>query len=71
MSSPFRSSTLLTLIISGNSESLTITSEKSQLAKTDLARMVYEAQGFSERDQEFRECAAALNELQKLVGLIL
>lgn len=36
-----------------------------QLAKTNLVQMVHEAQEFSQRDQEFREHAVALNELQK------
>ncbi|KAG9099106.1 ATPase with role in protein import into the ER [Ceratobasidium sp. UAMH 11750] len=52
---------------SGNSESIVITSEKNQLAKDDLTRMVHKARRFSEDDKESRVCSAALNELQQII----
>lgn len=50
-------------------ESITITSEKTQLSKTDIARMVYESHEFSQRDQESHRRSLALNKLQELVGV--
>lgn len=43
--------------------------EDTQIEQTDLARMVHEAQEFSQRDQEFHEHAAKLNELQQYVSI--
>ncbi|KAG8693204.1 ATPase with role in protein import into the ER [Ceratobasidium sp. 394] len=53
---------------SGNHESITITSERNQLAQTDLARMVQEAQRFAENDKGARLCSGAFNELQRTIA---
>ncbi|KAG9098839.1 ATPase with role in protein import into the ER [Ceratobasidium sp. UAMH 11750] len=53
---------------SGNQESITITSEKNQLAKSDLNRMVHEAQIFVQSDREARERLGALNKLQETLA---
>ncbi|QRV96142.1 heat shock protein HSP70 family protein [Ceratobasidium sp. AG-Ba] len=52
---------------SGNLESITITSERNQLAKTDLVRMVQEAQAYSLGDKEVHARATALNHLQQVI----
>ncbi|KAG8765810.1 ATPase with role in protein import into the ER [Ceratobasidium sp. 428] len=49
---------------SGNSEAITITREKYQLAKSDIDRMIHESEVFSQNDQEGRARSAALHELQ-------
>ncbi|KAG8714015.1 ATPase with role in protein import into the ER [Ceratobasidium sp. 394] len=53
---------------SGNSGSIVITSEKNQLARSDIHRMVHEAQAFAQNDQESRARSIALNELQELIA---
>ncbi|KAG8686824.1 ATPase with role in protein import into the ER [Ceratobasidium sp. 394] len=50
---------------SGNSESITLTSEKNQLARGDIDWMVSEAQRFTQEDRESQACSAALNKLQE------
>ncbi|KAG9097419.1 ATPase with role in protein import into the ER [Ceratobasidium sp. UAMH 11750] len=52
----------------GNSGSIVITSEKNQLARSDIHRMVHEAQAFAQNDQESRARSIALNELQELIA---
>ncbi|QRV99712.1 heat shock protein HSP70 family protein [Ceratobasidium sp. AG-Ba] len=52
---------------SGNLESIMITSERNQLAKTDLVRMVQEAKAYSLGDKEVHARAAALNHLQQAI----
>ncbi|KAG8714264.1 ATPase with role in protein import into the ER [Ceratobasidium sp. 395] len=54
---------------SGNSEAITITREKYQLAKSDIDRMVHEAEMFSQNDQEGRARLAALHELQAQIAI--
>ncbi|KAG8786172.1 ATPase with role in protein import into the ER [Ceratobasidium sp. 428] len=54
---------------SGNSESIVITSEKNQLTKSDIERMVYDAKTFSQSDQEARARSIALNTLQEQIAI--
>ncbi|KAG8708533.1 ATPase with role in protein import into the ER [Ceratobasidium sp. 395] len=54
---------------SGNSESIVITSEKNQLTKSDIERMVYDAKTFSQSDQEARARSTALNTLQEQIAI--
>ncbi|KAG9095677.1 ATPase with role in protein import into the ER [Ceratobasidium sp. UAMH 11750] len=53
---------------SGNLESITITSERNQLATADIARMATEAQTFSQNDREAHARSVALNELQQHIA---
>ncbi|KAG9097913.1 ATPase with role in protein import into the ER [Ceratobasidium sp. UAMH 11750] len=50
---------------SGNSESIVITSEKNQLARSNVNQMAHEAQAFAQKDQESWARSIALNELQE------
>ncbi|KAG8732659.1 ATPase with role in protein import into the ER [Ceratobasidium sp. 414] len=52
----------------GNRESITITSERNQLAKSDLNRMIYDAQIFARSDQEARARSGALNKLEEAIS---
>ncbi|KAG8782798.1 ATPase with role in protein import into the ER [Ceratobasidium sp. 428] len=52
---------------SGSSESITITSEKNQLAKSEITRMTQEAREFSRDDEVARVRSGALNELQEII----
>ncbi|KAG9096567.1 ATPase with role in protein import into the ER [Ceratobasidium sp. 370] len=52
---------------SGNSESITITSERNQLTQHELTWMTYEAQRLSEEDTQARRCSGSLNELQEII----
>ncbi|KAG8707827.1 hypothetical protein FRC08_000263 [Ceratobasidium sp. 394] len=52
----------------GNKESITITSDRNQLAKTEITRMMHEAQNLLQNDQDARARSPALNELQQLIA---
>ncbi|QRV83654.1 heat shock protein HSP70 family protein [Ceratobasidium sp. AG-Ba] len=53
---------------SGSARSITITSEKNQLARRDIDRMMYEAEVFTQSDQEVHARATALNDLQERIA---
>ncbi|CAE6462483.1 unnamed protein product [Rhizoctonia solani] len=56
---------------SGNSESITITSNTSQLDALELNRMTQEAQDFAAQDKALKERSQSLNELQQMVSTYL
>ncbi|KAG8787130.1 ATPase with role in protein import into the ER [Ceratobasidium sp. 428] len=53
----------------GNQESINITSERNQLAKSDITDMIQEGRSFSQADQEARARSAALNNLQQILAM--
>ncbi|KAG8783895.1 ATPase with role in protein import into the ER [Ceratobasidium sp. 428] len=52
----------------GNQESINITSERNQLAKSEISDMIQESRAFSQADREARARSAALNDFQQMVA---
>ncbi|KAG9076942.1 ATPase with role in protein import into the ER [Ceratobasidium sp. UAMH 11750] len=52
----------------GNSESIVITSEKNQLARSDISRMIDEAQVYFRNDAKARVRMSVLNDLQRIIA---
>lgn len=52
---------------SGRSQKITITNEKGRLSKTEIERMVSEAEKYSQQDQEQRDRVTAKNKLEAMV----
>ncbi|KAG8716798.1 ATPase with role in protein import into the ER [Ceratobasidium sp. 394] len=52
----------------GNRESITITSERNQLEKSDINRMIHDTQIFARSDQEARARSGALNMLEEMLS---
>lgn len=54
-------------VLSGKSESITITNEKGRLSKEDIERMVREAEDFASEDEANRKRIESLNALSSFV----
>jgi molecular chaperone DnaK (HSP70) len=61
---------LICPVVSGNSESITITNEKGRLSQEDIDRMVREAEEFASEDEAQRKRIEALNGLQNYVSFV-
>jgi len=57
----------LIIILSGKSESITISNEKGRLSKDDIDRMIREAEEFAAEDEVARKRIEALNSLSTFV----
>ncbi len=65
--SSLRPDTYLIIILSGKSESITISNEKGRLSKDDIDRMIREAEEFAAEDEVARKRIEALNSLSTFV----